>query len=517
MKKDLKDNILKFPSVRNKNTQHSRGLSLFNEGFYFYKTNKDTIALKKFLQAENEGFESAEMFFYMGFIYHIFEEYDNAEKYCLKAIKINDEFAIAHSLLGYIYYKLENIKKSLKHYLKAEEYGCCDADVLEGISRIYTHPKNYNFLKAMEYANKQISYFPQSADAYYWKGYLLFKNIEYEKALPYLLKAEKLSTHPEEDLYYKISYCYSMIDKTQNALEYANKIIFLQKDHYLGYYRKGFTYFTSGDMDHAQENFLLADKYNCPEADMYARLAYTFVYSSTKDKEKAFKYVNEALKLNNKETESYYVLGCIYLDIENDYKTAVKYFRLFYKKEPYPSAEFYSNYCYTLIQLHQYKKANKYLDEALKLFNKEEYLYNQKIEVTGKLKNYKEQYKTIQKLYNLDRTNPNAIYDKAAYFFNRKRKSRKYEQYLLTIKYCSKLPDEIYDKFALLGFCYMNINNFEKSFYYMEKFLNSPSINEIIDGNKDVFRRYYKKLVKNFPNENLIKIFKENYSTIIAE
>ncbi len=514
MRNSIKNNIIPFSSHAKKKSPN-KGFALFNEGLYFFNNEIDDKALEKFLQAEKLGYVSAEMTADIACIYHTLGKDDKAREYIDKSLKIDDEFGYAHFFSGLLYNCANDTNRALKEYLCAEKLGNRQYPLFKSIAKLYNVQSNY--FKALEYASKQIKYFPKDTYAYYWKGDLLFEHDEYNNALQYFLKAEKLGLTTDSEMYFKISYCYSKIGNQKTAIEYANKVIFLAKDEFKGYYRKGFAYFENGDFELAQENFILADKYNCPYSDMYSRLAYTFIYFSNPDKEKALYYANKAFTINKKETESYYVLGCIYLDIENDYKTAVKYFRLFYKKEPYPSAEFYSNYCYTLIQLHQYKKANKYLDEALKLFNKEEYLYNQKIEVTGKLKNYKEQYKTIQKLYNLDRTNPNAIYDKAAYFFNRKRKSRKYEQYLLTIKYCSKLPDEIHDKFALLGFCYMNINNFEKSFYYMEKFLNSPSINEIIDGNKDVFRRYYKKLVKNFPNENLIKIFKENYSTIIAE
>ena len=39
-----------------------RGYSLFNEGMCFYRQEKDLMALEKFLQAEKEGYESADMF-----------------------------------------------------------------------------------------------------------------------------------------------------------------------------------------------------------------------------------------------------------------------------------------------------------------------------------------------------------------------------------------------------------------------------------------------------------------------
>ena len=46
-------------------TSTKRGYALFNEGMCFYRQEKDLMALDKFLQAENEGYESADMFSFM--------------------------------------------------------------------------------------------------------------------------------------------------------------------------------------------------------------------------------------------------------------------------------------------------------------------------------------------------------------------------------------------------------------------------------------------------------------------
>lgn len=510
MRNSIKNNIIPFSSHAKKKCPN-KGFALFNEGLYFFNNEIDDKALEKFLQAEKLGYVSAEMTADIACIYHTLGKDDKAREYIDKSLKIDDEFGYAHFFSGLLYNCANDTNRALKEYLRAEKLGNRQYPLFKSIAKLYNVQSNY--FKALEYASKQIKYFPKDTYAYYWKGDLLFEHDEYNNALQYFLKAEKLGLTTDSEMYFKISYCYSKIGNQKSAIEYANKVIFLAKDEFKGYYRKGFAYFENGDFELAQENFILADKYNCPYSDMYSRLAYTFIYFSNPDKEKALYYANKAFTINKKEYESYYMLGAIASRFDEDDKTAVKYFRKYLKKESYPTCEAYSNLCCSLIAVHRYKEADKYLDEALKLYPDDTYLLFLKIVHANQTRDTKKLYKYSRKLYKIDNSNQVAICGLALYYYNKKPKDIKN-----CIKYCKKLTEDAVDKFVLLAFCYIIMKDFDKSITCMEKFILSEVKNNLLvnKNNCKELRKYCSHLKKVRPGCSLIKLFEETYPEIIT-
>ena len=510
MRNSIKNNIIPFSSHAKKKSPN-KGFALFNEGLYFFNNEIDDKALEKFLQAEKLGYVSAEMTADIACIYHTLGKDDKAREYIDKSLKIDDEFGYAHFFSGLLYNCANDTNRALKEYLCAEKLGNRQYPLFKSIAKLYNVQSNY--FKALEYASKQIKYFPKDTYAYYWKGDLLFEHDEYNNALQYFLKAEKLGLTTDSEMYFKISYCYSKIGNQKSAIEYANKVIFLAKDEFKGYYRKGFAYFENGDFELAQENFILADKYNCPYSDMYSRLAYTFIYFSNPDKEKALYYANKAFTINKKEYESYYMLGAIASRFDEDDKTAVKYFRKYLKKESYLTCEAYSNLCCSLIAVHRYKEADKYLDEALKLYPDDTYLLFLKIVHANQTRDTKKLYKYSRKLYKIDNSNQVAICGLALYYYNKKPKDIK-----ICIKYCKKLTEDAVDKFVLLAFCYIIMKDFDKSITCMEKFILSEVKNNLLvnKNNCKELRKYCSHLKKVRPGCSLIKLFEETYPEIIS-
>ena len=89
-----------FKKKPKNNWSSKRGYSLFNEGMYFYRQEKDLMALEKFLQAEKEGYESADMFSYIAYIYYAEkEDNDLTEYYIKKAIKVDKEYGYPYRLM----------------------------------------------------------------------------------------------------------------------------------------------------------------------------------------------------------------------------------------------------------------------------------------------------------------------------------------------------------------------------------------------------------------------------------
>ena len=65
MEKNFK-NVINFVRGRKKNPRY--GFALCQEGVIFYDEDKNDLALQKFIEAEKEGYESADMFCNMSWL-----------------------------------------------------------------------------------------------------------------------------------------------------------------------------------------------------------------------------------------------------------------------------------------------------------------------------------------------------------------------------------------------------------------------------------------------------------------
>jgi tetratricopeptide (TPR) repeat protein len=117
------NNIVKFKKLNSK-ALTKKGYALYNEGLCFYRQDKDSIALKKFLHAEDLGYESSDMFSSMARIYGAEGQFDKVKEYARKAIDIDSEYGYPYFMLGGAYYEEGDYEQTLKNYLLAEEKGC---------------------------------------------------------------------------------------------------------------------------------------------------------------------------------------------------------------------------------------------------------------------------------------------------------------------------------------------------------------------------------------------------------
>ena len=155
--------------------------------------------------------------------------------------------------------------------------------------------------------------------------------------------------------------------------------------------------------------------------------------------------------------------------------------------------------------------ADKYLDEALKLYPDDTYLLFLKIVRANQTGDTKKLYKYSRKLYKIDNSNKEAIRGLALYYYNQKDIKN-------CIKYCKKLPEDAVDKFVLLAFGYIIMKDFDKSITCMEKFILSEVKNNLLvnKSNRKELRKYCNHLKKVRPDCSLIKLFEETYPEIIS-
>lgn len=514
---DKNNKVIQFKRNFNKKTKtqksSKRGFSLFNEGMCFYKLNKDELALKKFQAAENEGYESADMYAYMGWLYGFLDQLDKAQQYAQKAIDIDEEYGFAYCVMANSYYKQDNDQKTLEYNLLAEKHDYTEEIMLRQISMIYNQPEHKNFLKSLKYASKAIKFDPKNSYSYYWKGYIYFTNEDYKNALKYYKKAESLG-YVDFSLYYEMSYCYSCLEDHQKGIEYANKSIFLDKDYQMGYYRKGFAYFQAGDDEHALEPFLQAEKLGCKEPDMYTRIA--FLYGCKNQNTKAFEFADKAIKTDKKSPEGYIIKADIYSINFKDYKSAAKLLKTAYELyEGNADVNFYMNYITILHYLNRYKKALELTNEALEKFPQNYDLISIKISALQFTKQYEQAQIETEKLIKID---PNAQwtqYTKALTYYNCNYRKRDYDKVIALI---SPLDSEEIEKYGgkkgLLALCYCAKKDFEKSTQLFFEFAKEKYSNEFYIKNKKELQKLFKTLNKKRPDDTRLKTIKKLFEDI---
>ena len=477
-----------------------RGFALYSEGACFDGQNKDKLALEKYLLAEKAGYETSDLYASISRIYNVFEDYEKAKQYAQKAIDIDEEYDYPYYLLGGAYYEQGNYDSSLKNYLLAEKFGLDYSVVMyRDISDVYNKVEPENIIKQLEYATKAIKLDPEDSYSYYWKGWIYFKHDEYKQARKYYEKAEQMGYY-SFSFYYEISYIYTMVGDLKKALAYANKCIFIDKDDSLGYYRKGWAYYNVGNYDKAKPLFITAENKKCEYADMYTSLGY--IYQLENNFEKAKAYCEKAIKYDKKDPDGFSQLGNIYAALKSDYKTAIKYYKKAYKVGVSFNEFFYLNYGMLYYMLNRNCMALKILNQGLEKYPNDYNLRASVIAVLQVKKEYDKAYGLTQELIKLEPKNEWNDYNLALCYYNRKVKDRDYDRVISLLE--SMKNDEILVNggcYAVLSFSYYQKKNYEKSKEYYVKFFATSCVEEFIIKNKKELKRYYKKLLKKFPDD----------------
>jgi len=507
-----KNNIIKFEKPKKFDKSSKRAYALYNEGLCFYRQDRDSIALEKFLQSEALGYKSSDMFSFIARIYGTNDEFEKVKEYAQKAIDTDSDYGDPYFLYGGALYESGDIKNALKYYLLAEEHGYDDDIIMfREIAECYGKLGDKYFLKQLEYATKAINLDTENAYSRYWKGWIYFRHNEFSHALKYFLKSENMG-YSDISLYYEISYCYSMLDNLKKAVEYADKCIFTDKSDPLGYYRKAFAYFMKEEYGKAKRYYLSAEKRDCKEPDMYIRLGY--IYQNEENFEKAVEYSDKTSKLDKKDPDAYILKGNVYASLKKDYITALKYYKKAYKIDNDMTEDFFANFSVLYSMLNRYSSAIKIIDEGLKKYPKSYNLLSIKIGAYQFKKEYDIAEKLTKKLIKLDPKNPWNNYYKALVYYNCKKRKKNYKK---VINYIEKIEDSNIRVFGgsdgVLSFAYYEIKEFNKSLEIFYRFLDSEYCDEFIEKNIKEIKRYYKKLLKKFPNEiklaNLAKKFPE--------
>lgn len=492
-----------------------RGYSLFNEGMCFYRQEKDLMALEKFLQAEKEGYESADMFSYIAYIYYA-EKEDNelAEYYIKKAIKTDKEYGYPYRLMALLYDDKKDHENALKYNLLAEKYEYdTNAPMMRHISELYN--RKSNLLKAIAYATKAIDLDSKNCYNWYFKGWIYYANNDYEKAVKFFKKAEDKG-YTDTDFYFEFSYAYGELGNHKKAIEYANKYIFLDKESFSGYYRKGHSYLLMGDNDKALESFLLAEKRNAKCADMYCRMAY--IYADKNQFDVALAYTDKAIKLDKHEPDAYYINAGIYsvgyYDFKKSLKNLNKAKKLYESIGDHFNEEAYTYYISAYGILGQRKKTLEAVEEALELYPDTLCFKAMRVFALQSVRKYKEANELLKE-FDLDsEIDSFTLSYLVAINYNKQKHERNYDEVL---KLYSRLSgSDIEDMKDVEAYCYYEKGEYEKSLQSLYEYTKQTDVRLFATGIRGEFKKYYRRLIKMFgENEERLKFITEKFGDLL--
>ncbi len=258
--------------------------------------------------------------------------------------------------------KKENNKKSLSPIDSISELikeTPDDSKLYNERAKLYLEKKDYKNARtdagiAIKHDSTNSAYYITIADGYFFTN-------EPVKCEASLNKALSLNPQNKEALM-KMSEFYMYLNRFEESISYANKILELDQNFSKAYFIKGMCYKDAGDTARAIHNFREAlDK----DADNYhACIMLAQIYFGLKDK-LAVTYYNNALNLKPKSLEAYYGLAMFYQET-NELNRALETYSTILSIDPkYKNAHYNIGYIH-FQYLKNYTEAVKHFDAAVK-------------------------------------------------------------------------------------------------------------------------------------------------------
>lgn len=188
---------------------------------YFVIENYNN-AEKNYLEALRYKSDDAKTLVNLGEIYNLTGMYEQAAESCHKAIEVNPEYGPAYEELAYAYESLGQYRTALNYYHRALQYDSLSIYTLFYISNIYLSLNEQD--SAFLFLNKALAVDPDNEIIYSSIGDLKFYNKEYQSAIPYYEKAVQIDPSYVE-VWYFLGISYAMNGDLTKAIPCYQKCV----------------------------------------------------------------------------------------------------------------------------------------------------------------------------------------------------------------------------------------------------------------------------------------------------
>ncbi|MEQ8221685.1 MAG: tetratricopeptide repeat protein [Candidatus Eremiobacterota bacterium] len=261
-----------------------------------------------------------------GHIYQLTGEYKKAIEYFEKALELNPTLAEAAISTGVAYYYLDDMEKAESNFyhatlldpLNVKAHGCWVETVMQ----------QKNLKKAIERYEKELKNFPDQSILHYGAGLCSFYRYQLDNASKELDTAIRLNPYLPEAFALRgdISYELKKLDEAISFYEKAKSLDPSEPDYdyTIGYIKR----IKKEDPSPYFERICTISP-----GTLTGKCAMSFILMDKGEIDRARDILMEAIKLNKKASEPYFILGLIH-EISKEPEQALNYYREAYKLNP---------------------------------------------------------------------------------------------------------------------------------------------------------------------------------------
>ncbi len=448
--------------------------ALLKLGIISYFNNDFVKAMEYLLDAKTNGENSIQVYSYLGKCEYKQKNYKEAYKYLNNAINMDvDEYSIFR-IAGECAYYIGDFQKAYelyqKAYIKAEDKNDIIKEWVTQLIYIEDYINAENIISRID-LNKI-----NDVELHKYKGEILYKLNEKDKALPYLLSVHEKKKE-DLDIIVLISKTYLELGLYDEALTYLNQSLKIDNRNTEILNTLVKVYLQTKDLEKAIEYSEILLSIN--PTDNKAKIAYGECLLMKGDKEKAIKYLEDAV---NKEPtkDSLIRLSEIYIEsnklkeateliknnldsYSNDYEIFLLNGKILYKQKRYEKAienfqksfglnnkaiQPILNLARTYSAIGSYDNAFDYYQKAIDIEPENINIYNNWADILYESMSYKEALKIVDKAILFQPDNKEALEIKAKIYYELNMYEEAYRIYL-TLNPDSNSSTLLLEKYAL--------------------------------------------------------------------
>lgn len=357
-------------------------------GLQFMNESDNKKAYEYFLKAIEKDKKNFDAHNNLGLFYWQQGENKFAEKEFKKSAKLNPQFTKPLLNLGLLYKEMQKDKKYYDHIEKALKIN--PKDYLANWVMGNYYAETGRFTHASNFYKKSVDYNPNFYDGYISLGNILAHSQKFEEAYAIFEKALTVNSM-DPNLYYILAKTASILDKTLEAKQYILQgLEVAQTDKLLLELAK-----ITSNMGDYEESLQILNKYfadtNEPEILNYIGLA----YYKLKQPEIAIDYFQKLISLDSSKTIYYYNLALCYKSL-GDRNKFFKYVDMATKIQPKIPQD-YIDLSYIYFDNGNKSYALNILNDGISRYPEDKKLYLSKLslfQTCGDMKNYVE-FKSI--------------------------------------------------------------------------------------------------------------------------